>query len=400
MRYWYHSEEKNSVVTIAAEQLRALIRSGTLKPGVMVWREGMDRWRPACEVPDLRVAPPAVPGRTGEDSVRERPVSGSGANVPDPIPESCEACDRFTRVSTVNPAKGYCAFYEVKRYADNECYAHELLSSEGGKTPGGEAGDEDGELSGPRELANGSAGSDAWLYRDGSEQHGPLRRETIREMLEAGALSSDTLLWSEGLSDWTPASQLEAFKRAASARASAADGAAANRAAKDDAVPQKRPWVRYFARTIDGMLVGFAAGIVAALIYPPLLEAGDALMGLLALFLFVFVEPFLLANWGTTPGKSLLRTSVLDKEGGFLSYSAALRRSFGVWLKGLGAGIPLVSLFTLGISYLNFKDDGVTSWDEQAGSVVVHRRIGAGRVAVAVVVVLIMVSLMVIGQQI
>lgn len=414
MRYWYHSEEKNSVVTIAEEQLRALIRSGALASGVLVWKKGMDEWRPAHEVPSLRIAPPGQKGEGRQGGTagehRANPVD---QNAPDPIPESCEACNYFKRVSTVNPAKGHCAFYEIRRYADNACYAHEALRSDGERAS--EAGEAFGAVDAEGALAEGQARGDAsldvdrWMYLDGEEQRGPLRRGTIQEMLAAGALSSDTLLWADGCSDWTPAYQLEAFKRAASGRdnvggtalpethaARVPTNGAFSRTAEDD-VPQMRPWVRYFARTIDGLLAGFGIGIIASLVYPPLLQLSDAVLGLLVLFLFVFIEPFFLANWGTTPGKSLFRTSVLNEEGGFLSYPVALRRSFDVWLKGLGAGIPLISLVALGLSYAHFKDDGVTSWDERAGSVVVHRKIGASRVVVAVVILLVMFGLMAYG---
>ena len=49
-------------------------------------------------------------------------------------------------------------------------------------------------------------------------------------------------------------------------------------------------------------------------------------------------------HFGATAGKALLRVKVTNPDGRNLSYPQALSRSFNVWLRGLGIGIPLVSL--------------------------------------------------------
>ena len=338
MRYWYHSAEKNSVGKIAARRLQALIDSDAVDADVLIWREGMDAWRPAHEVLDLEAPSSAL---TRGVSPIERPAGSSAVE---------------------------------------------------GRTQPQEPLAEDG-----------------WLFLDEDVQRGPLRANTIQEMLDAGALSSDVLLWSSGFTEWMPASQIDAFNGRASSTphptASSSVPEIQTRRnvlrhppADNVEISQTRPWVRYFARSVDGLLVAFSVGVIAALVYPPLLELGDLLIGILTLFLFVFVEPFLLSNWGTTPGKSLFQTSVLRKEGGFLSYATALRRSGAVWLKGLGAGIPVVSLFTMGLAYSNLRDDGTTSWDETVGSVVVHRKVGPVRIVVFIVFMLVVATLMVLSQ--
>ncbi len=154
------------------------------------------------------------------------------------------------------------------------------------------------------------------------------------------------------------------------------------------AVSQVRPWVRYLARIVDiwvfSVLVGFTAGIYA----PSILNVPDIVLTIGILFAWVFQESVLLANCGTTPGKWLFKINVRDSKGKKLSFSDALNRSFSVFFKGLGAGIPLISFFALLSSKSKLQRDGVTTWDEDGGYVVTHERIGTARaIAIAVIIV-------------
>jgi len=151
---------------------------------------------------------------------------------------------------------------------------------------------------------------------------------------------------------------------------------------------QIRPWVRYFARILDifffSVLVCFVLGMFA----PSVLAIPNFLLGMAILFIWVFQESILLANCGTTPGKWLFKIKVLNSKGQKLTFSEALNRSFSVWLKGMGAGVPIISLITLLISRSKLKRDAVTAWDEEGGFVVTHGKIGAIRSVVIVVFLL------------
>ncbi len=159
------------------------------------------------------------------------------------------------------------------------------------------------------------------------------------------------------------------------------------------AVSQVRPWVRYLARIVDiwifSVLVGFTAGIFAPLI----LNVPEAVLTMGILFVWVFQESILLANCGTTPGKWLFKIKVRDSRGRNLSFSDALNRSFSVLFKGMGAGIPVISLISLLSSKSKLKKDGITTWDEDGGHVVTHEKIGAARSIVIAVIILIFLSL-------
>lgn len=50
----------------------------------------------------------------------------------------------------------------------------------------------------PPQLPNQSQ----WFYARGKERLGPVSAETIRHLLQAGAIQRQTLVWSEGMPDW------------------------------------------------------------------------------------------------------------------------------------------------------------------------------------------------------
>ncbi|MGQ9617403.1 MAG: RDD family protein [Candidatus Aminicenantia bacterium] len=66
---------------------------------------------------------------------------------------------------------------------------------------------------------------------------------------------------------------------------------------------------------------------------------------------------------GIIPGKWLLRTTVRDSAGQKLTFSRALNRIFSIWLKGMGAGLPIVNPITLHIAYDKLIEEVVASWD-------------------------------------
>ncbi|NPV82916.1 MAG: RDD family protein [Candidatus Aminicenantes bacterium] len=144
-----------------------------------------------------------------------------------------------------------------------------------------------------------------------------------------------------------------------------------------------RPWVRFVARFIDYNLFGIVFALVLLVVAPRLLIIPEFFLGMLILFLWVFVEAGLLSTWGTTPGKWLLKTRVRDGAGNRLNFSRAFARSASVWLRGMGMGLPIISLITLAVAHKKLLRDGITVWDREGGFVVSHEKIGVARTAVA-----------------
>jgi hypothetical protein len=149
-------------------------------------------------------------------------------------------------------------------------------------------------------------------------------------------------------------------------------------------VSQVRPWVRYWARSIDIFLFAIATGVVFGMILTPdnvldVARAAYLFFGFGIFIVWMFVEAAFLSFFGWTPGKWLLRTSVESADGGTPSYIEALSRSGNVWFRGLAAGIPFIAAGTQINSYRNLKKCGQTTWDRDGGFIVIHERIGAAR---------------------
>ena len=123
-----------------------------------------------------------------------------------------------------------------------------------------------------------------------------------------------------------------------------------------------RPWVRYWARMIDYSLFTLVLGFLFDYFYQGLRPI-PPFGGFFILFFWIFVETVLVALWGTTPGKWILKIQVRDQKYQRLTFSNALNRSFSVWWRGVGAGIPVISLITMIVAGIKLSNNGETSWD-------------------------------------
>jgi hypothetical protein len=147
---------------------------------------------------------------------------------------------------------------------------------------------------------------------------------------------------------------------------------------------QIRPWVRLWARYIDLCLAGSVCGLIWETIGPPV-NTKYVVTCILYALLWVPIEAILLSTWGTTPGKWLLRTTLIDSTGNKLKFSAALSRSLYVWAWGLGIGFPYATLVAELFAYLDLQNKGVTRWDREGGFRISHGIIGTHRGVVTII---------------
>lgn len=103
-------------------------------------------------------------------------------------------------------------------------------------------------------------------------------------------------------------------------------------------------------------------------------------------FIWIPIEAVLLSTWGTTPGKFFLKTQLKAGKRKKLDFVAALRRSFSVWFRGMGMGIPLFNFFCLLIAYNKLKVLQITSWDRDDHIQVTHYPIGRWRIYTATLI--------------
>lgn len=237
-----------------------------------------------------------------------------------------------------------------------------------------------------------------WYYLENDEERGAISEAELLQLFQSGVLHPDTLVWTEPLKDWIPASHITGL-------ITPTPTLPLEQQVSLDSLPeyapsgdQIRPWVRYWARVIDIVIFSVCAGILISITFPPILELPEIAFTLLLLFLYVFVEPIMLSSWGYTPGKALFRIRLRRSDGSKLPYDIALARSTKVWLRGMGLGAPIVSLFTLISAYRRLKEQGSTSWDEEGRFQISHQTIGDGRVLVAILIFGLYVALVVIGS--
>lgn len=149
------------------------------------------------------------------------------------------------------------------------------------------------------------------------------------------------------------------------------------------------PWRRYGARTLDVMVSGATGFMILGFIWysvAPLsadrffttfdAPGGKLLDFALTVMMAGFLNALMIAFTGYTIGKAVFGIQVLNIDRSLLGFASALKRELLVWAKGLGLGIPLISLFTLIAGYRRLSEKGEASWDEGA-SVVLYRPAGS-----------------------
>lgn len=132
-----------------------------------------------------------------------------------------------------------------------------------------------------------------------------------------------------------------------------------------------RPWTRLAARLVDSSLYSALAAWVVSLLNVPFTDI------IIPLFWFpiIFLEAFLLWQFGTTPGKMLMGIN-LSSFGTQqqASFGKILHRSLIVNAVGMGCYLFPICLVTMFISYMTLKNRGITMWDALAGTIPLQTR--------------------------
>ncbi|MES2273740.1 MAG: RDD family protein [Chlamydiota bacterium] len=146
------------------------------------------------------------------------------------------------------------------------------------------------------------------------------------------------------------------------------------------------PWIRFIARFFDYSLFFCALWGLRQLFHGQFPFGKYEYFIPFEFFVWIPFEAILLSTLGTTPGKFFLRTKLRQGRKGRLEFTTALRRSFSVWFRGLGMGIPILNLFCLFLAYHKLKLLQITSWDRDDLITVTHYPIGRWRIGVALLI--------------
>ncbi len=146
------------------------------------------------------------------------------------------------------------------------------------------------------------------------------------------------------------------------------------------------PWVRFLARMFDYSLFFLAIFAIRMMVGRPLfIDQIDTLIPV-QYFLWIPIEGFLLWAFKTTPGKWWFRISMKQGRLTRLDFMTALRRSFLVWIRGIGLGIPIINGICMMVGYHRLKLFQVTSWDKEEHIQVTNLAIGQARLTIGAVV--------------
>jgi tetratricopeptide (TPR) repeat protein len=142
---------------------------------------------------------------------------------------------------------------------------------------------------------------------------------------------------------------------------------------------RKYPLTRCMARFIDYLLFGLLLGYLNVYGILLRLDIPAPLFPIISTFAWVFVEAALLSALGTSPGKWLLKTTIIDRSLEKPGYFGVLRRSLSVWCNGMGTGIFFIFPVTMAISYQRLRKDGYAPWDREGRFYLIHGKVGTPR---------------------
>lgn len=160
---------------------------------------------------------------------------------------------------------------------------------------------------------------------------------------------------------------------------------------------EPHPWMRYWARLTDHMLVMLTAGVAISIFmgFAMVLGAFQDPVGKIAIaptlhrllmipFIvsWIFLEAFLISRFATTLGKWIFGIRVLKSDGSKLTYRESISRAFGVWVFGTACGVPGITHTFQLWSLFALKKDKRSRWDTSCNSVSVYVPQGMLRKAV------------------
>lgn len=140
---------------------------------------------------------------------------------------------------------------------------------------------------------------------------------------------------------------------------------------KKDVIPRVRsPFRRFFARWLDLLFYVTLWQLFLIVVLDLNLSnrgsGGDVLDAVMQLLLMLVLEPVFLRLLGTTPGKWILGLRVTGEDGKHLTLAQARSRTWKVWFRGMGLGIPIYNLVRYWKSYRACEDGEILDWEEES----------------------------------
>jgi uncharacterized RDD family membrane protein YckC len=221
----------------------------------------------------------------------------------------------------------------------------------------------------------------SWHYAVGGQQKGPVSDEVFNQLVKAGTIAAETLVWREGWPDWRAYGTVNAA--AADAGAGDPDTAvcavSGRRLPKSEMFEYEGRWVgvehkeeffqrlregvnlptemvyasfgrRVLAKIIDGVIVGVVNAIIGALVGAAVgaaIAAGQSgsagaklvlmqvVLQAVGIGLALAYSLFFVRKYDATPGKLAMKMKLVRADGSKLSKGRITGRHFAEWLSSL-----------------------------------------------------------------
>jgi uncharacterized RDD family membrane protein YckC len=164
------------------------------------------------------------------------------------------------------------------------------------------------------------------------------------------------------------------------------------------------PWRRYAARSLDLLVFGYAGlAIIGFVFYAVAPYTADQFFsvftapgGIILDFIITalvgcVLNGIIIGLSGSSLGKLLFGIMIVDQNGFKIGASQGIQRDLSVYVRGLGLGVPVVSLIMLWMSYSKLKQTGSTSWDTEKSYSVWHRPSGPGQYMLNILGILLLI---------
>ena len=217
-----------------------------------------------------------------------------------------------------------------------------------------------------------------WLIIN-EEKSGPFETFAVRDRIDSGELTHETLCWHQGAASWAPLGDVAQFETMFDEAEEVSDlvtpppipqsvkeQAEKIKQALSDELSKAPPLYavrRFFARMHDFLLYMV---VIFAVFQEKMIELaqGESVLPLLAVgFAYVLLDAIMVHIWKASPGKFLLGLRTTDALGHAIPLKFSVLRSLRVWILGLGMGIVEIWPLSLGISWFLSRRFGYFLWD-------------------------------------
>jgi uncharacterized RDD family membrane protein YckC len=224
----------------------------------------------------------------------------------------------------------------------------------------------------------GAMSDSSWYYMQDNIPSGPVSWTRLQELAQSGMIGSRDLVRHEESPDWVFFANAELVEQTIGHSLSPP----VEHVATGPVVPagwtamEISPWRRYGARMLDTATSGligvmaiafawFALAPISAERFFSLLSGpvGQLTDAIITTIIAGLVNGIVIGATGSSIGKAIFGIKVLTPQHEAIGIIAGWVREAKVWVIGLSLGIPLISLFTLLISYRRLKEKGETPWD-------------------------------------